>query len=187
MKRLKEIKTAYEYDRNYKLKRCSFLNQYGGGAEKAATILSLPRIEVEYILNLIKDLFKPTFRDLPKMIEEQIQRHPRLVTPFGFVRYIWDHDVNQAVAFWVASPAHCVIQDAVIRLHDRGALQRFNAVNLMHDALWWCPRTEDADECIAVAHEEFERASDVLVNSLGPFQCNADASKGIHMAAMLEA
>lgn len=182
--RLNEIKTQYEYERNYKLKRISFLNQYGGGAEKAATILRLPRLEVEQILSLIKNLFEKTFKDLPKAIENSLRRNPKLVTPFGFVRYIWDQDVNQAVAFWVASPAHCVIQDAVIRLHDRGALQRFNAVNLMHDALWWCPREEDADECIAVAHEEFERASDVLVNSLGAFQCNADASKGYDMAGM---
>lgn len=187
MKRLKEIKAEYEYDRNFKLKRISFLNQYGGQAAKAATILQLPQIEVQYILDMIKDLFKPTFRDLPKMIEERLNKHPRLVTPFGFVRYIWDHDVNQAVAFWVASPAHCVIQDAVIRLHDRGALRRFNACNLIHDALWWCPKEEDADECIAVAHEEFEQASDVLVNSLGPFHCSADASKGFDMAHMVEA
>jgi uracil-DNA glycosylase family 4 len=70
MRRLKEIKCQYEYERNYMIKRISFLNQYGGGAEKAATILRIPRIEVEAILNMIKDFFKPTFIDLPSKIEQ---------------------------------------------------------------------------------------------------------------------
>lgn len=186
MKRLKEIKSQYEYERNYMIKRISFLNQYGGGADKAATILRIPRLEVEAILNMIKDLFKPTFRDLPDRIEEMLQRNPRLVTPFGFPRFFWDGDVNQAVAFWVANPAHCVIQDATIRLDERGALEKYGAVNIMHDALWWCCREELAEECIAVAHEELERASEVLVNSLGPFHCAADAKMGPDMDSLID-
>lgn len=184
MKRLKEIKSQYEYERNYMIKRISFLNQYGGGAEKAATILRIPRIEVEAILDMIKDLFKPTFRDLPAKIEQQLRANPRIVSPFGFPRYFWDGDVNQAMAFWVANPAHCVIQDAVMRLDERGALERYGAVNIMHDALWWCCREQLADECITVAHEEMERASEVLVNSLGAFHCAADAKAGPDMDSL---
>jgi hypothetical protein len=91
------------------------------------------------------------------------------------------------MAFWVASPAHCVIQDAILRLDERGALDKYQAVNLMHDALWWCPREELAEECVAVATEEFERASDVLVNSLGKFFCHADAKRGPDMATLEDA
>jgi uracil-DNA glycosylase len=184
MKRLKEIKKDYEYERNYMIKRISFLNQYGGGAEKAATILRIHRIQVEAILNMIKDLFKPTFRDLPAKIEQQLRANPRLVSPFGFPRFFWDGDVNQAMAFWVANPAHCVIQDAVMRLAERGALEKYGAVNIMHDALWWCCPVELADECIQVAHEELGRPSEVLVNSLGAFHCAADAKMGPDMDSL---
>lgn len=182
--RLGEIKREYEYERNYLCKRVSFLNQYGGGAEKAATILRLPRVVVEQILEINRNLFKPTFKRLPQWLERQLRENPRLVTPFGFPRTFWDGDVNQAMAFWVASPAHCVIQDAVMRLDERGALAKYGACNLMHDALWWCCPEQLADECVAVAHEEFERASDVLVNSLGKFHCAADAKWGPHMAEL---
>jgi hypothetical protein len=187
MRRLKEIKCQYEYERNYMIKRISFLNQYGGGAEKAATILRIPRIEVEAILNMIKDLFKPTFRDLPAKIEQQLRANPRLVSPFGFPRFFWDGDANQAMAFWVANPAHCAIQDAVMRLDERGALEKYGAVNIMHDALWWCCPVELADECIEVAHEELGRPSEVLVNSLGPFHCAADAKWGPDMDSLVDA
>lgn len=186
LKRLKEIKAQYDYERNYLCKRISFLNQYGGQAEKAATILRLPRIEVEAILDINRQIFKEAFRDLPDRLERMLKRSPRLVTPFGFPRYFWDGDLNQALAFWVASPAHCVIQNAVIRLDERGALEKYGACNLMHDSLWWCCPEGLAEECIAVAHEEMEQASDVLVNSLGAFTCRADAKWGPDMDSLVE-
>lgn len=182
--RLREIKQQYDYERNYLCKRISFLNQYGGGAEKAATILRLPRLEVEAILDINRRIFKPTFRDLPDKLEKMAARNPRIVTAFGFPRYFWDNDPNQVLAFWVANPAHCTIQDAVIRLDERGALEQYGAVNLMHDAIWWCCPEQLAEECIAVAHEEMERPSDVLVNSLGAFTCAADAKIGADMNSL---
>lgn len=186
-KRLSEIKKQYDYERNYLCKRISFLNQYGGQGEKAATILRLPRIEVEAILDINREKFKKAFRDLPDKLERMLAKNPKLVTPFGFPRFFWDGDLNQALAFWVANPAHCVIQDAVMRLDERGALERYGACNLLHDALWWCCPEDLADECIAVAHEEMERASDVLVNSLGQFTCRADAKVGSDMNSLKDA
>lgn len=184
LKRLDEIKHQYSHERNYMVKRISFLNQYGGGAEKAATILRIPIMEVQTVLSVMKNTFKPAFQDFPKSVEKLLRQHPRLINAFGLIRWLWDQDANQGVAFLVASPAHCHIQDAVLRLHDRGALRKYNAVDFMHDALWWCPREELADECVAVAKEEFERPSEILVNSLGAFTCKADASRGYNMAEM---
>lgn len=186
LKRLKEIKKQYDYERNYLCKRVSFLSQFGGQAEKAATILRLPRIEVEVILNVNRSIFKQAFKELPEKLERMLRRNPKLVTPFGFPRYFWDADPNQAIAFWVANPAHCTIQDALIRLDDRGALEKYGACNLMHDAIWWCCPEQLADECIAVAHEELERPSEVLVNSLGAFTCKADAKVGTDMNSLME-
>jgi uracil-DNA glycosylase family 4 len=186
-KRLAEIKKQYDYERNYLCKRVSFLNQYGGGAEKAATILRLPRIQVEAILDISRNFFKPTFRDLPARIEAMLKKNPRLVSPFGFPRFFWDGNANDAVAFWVANPAHCVIQDAVIRLDEQGALERYNAINLMHDAVWWCPREELAQECIEIAQAEIGRASDVLINKLGAFTVAVDAKLGQDMNSLRDA
>lgn len=187
LKRLKEIKTQYDFERNYLCKRVSFLNQYGGKAEKAATILRLPRMQVQAILDIAQEQFKPAFKDLPERVDAMLRRHPKLTTAFGFPRYFWDSDPNQAIAFWVASPAHCTIQDAVLRLDERGALERYGACNLMHDALWWCCPEDLAEECVAVAKEELGRPSVVLVNSLGSFTCAADAKMGRNMASLQDA
>lgn len=186
LKRLKEIKKQYDYERNYLCKRVSFLSQFGGQAEKAATILRLPRIEVEAILDVNRSIFKAAFKKLPEQIEKMLKQNPRLVTAFGFPRFFWDADPNQAIAFWVANPAHCTIQDALIRLDERGALEKYGACNLMHDAIWWCCPEQLADECIAVAHEELERPSNVLTNSLGAFICKADAKVGPDMDSLME-
>lgn len=179
---LKQIKKEHQHERNAYVKRVSFLNQYGGGAEKAASILGLDIMLVERVLHVIAAPFPKVFRDLPKRIEKQIQQHPRIISPHGCCRYFWDLDIKQAVAFTVSNPAHCHIQDALIRLFEQGAFAKYGACNFPHDALWYhCP-DDLIDECIAVTREEFEKPSDILINSLGAFWCSADAQVGPSLA-----
>jgi uracil-DNA glycosylase family 4 len=183
-KRLTQIKQEHQHTRDFMVKRCSFLNQYGGSAEKAASILHLPVMEVEYVLQTIKNLFPDSFKKFPKWIGKQLRRNPALTTPFGCRRIFWDSDPLQAVAFWVANQAHCAIQDAILRLDAQGALEKYDAVNLMHDALWLHPAEDLVDECITVVQSEFERASEVLINKLGAFTCRSDAQVGDDMDSL---
>jgi len=185
-RRLKEIKRAHEHDRNFKLKRVAYLMQFMGGAEKAYKILTAfdSVIEVQQLMDMIKTLFPKAFKDFPASVEQRMKQYPRLISPSGGCRWFWDYDLQQAVAFSVSNPFHCHVQDALIRLWERGALLKYEGVNFTHDAVWMHPRVELVDEAIAVAKEEFERPSEILVNSLGAFQCMSDAQVGDVLSEM---
>lgn len=186
--RLKEIKTAHAHDRNAKVKRTLFLMQFGGGADKMFRILNgggfVSVVEVQALMDLIKDLFPRTFRDFPKQTKRLLAVSPRLVSPFGCTRWFWDQDAEQGTAFRVSNPAHCHIQAALVRLHAGGVFREFNAVNFAHDALWSMPRVQDAEECKRVVTAEFEKPSEVLVNSLGAFYVHGDSQIGEDMNSM---
>ncbi len=143
-------------------------------------------MEVQLVLDTIKNLFPKSFRDFPKSIERQLKKSPRLVSSYGCARFFWDADLPQAIAFSVANPAHCTIQAELLRLHDRGALVKYGLCNFMHDAGWFCVKEELAEECVKVVREEFERPSEVLVNSLGAFTCRSDAKWGPDMDSLVD-
>lgn len=183
---LKSIKKAHGHERNAFVKRVSFLNQYGGGADKASRILSLDILLVEKVLQAIAEPFPRVFKDFPRSVDRRMRERGKLISPHGCTRYFWDLDLKQAVAFSVSNPAHCHIQDALIRLFDRGMFARYGACNFPHDSLWYHCKEELVDECIKVTKEEFEKPSEVLVNSLGPFQCGTDAKVGDSLVEMEE-
>jgi len=177
-RRLKEINKQYNHIRNSMVKRITYLMQYGGGAEKAATILRVAVAEVEGLISFITQLFPLSFADFPKKIKALVKQHPRLVSPHGHCRWMWDGDLQQAIAFMVANPFHAHIQDAIVRLFQQGVFSRYNVVNFTHDALWLHPLEADVPAAIKAVQVEFERPSEILVNSLGAFWCSADAQVG---------
>lgn len=184
-KRLREVRDAHSYERNFILKRIAFLRQFSGGAQKAASIMKVPVMEVMEIFNMMDELFAPTFKKFPASVAAMLKKEPRIISAFACQRYFWDGDPQQSVAFLPANSAHCHIQDALIRLWERGALDRYHAVDFVHDALWYMCPTELVDECIAVTKEEFERPSSVLVSEkLGAFFVHADASTGPSMGEL---
>lgn len=181
--RLKEIKREHQHERNYKVKRVSFLNQYLGGAQKAASILKLPVIEVQYILDLIADLFPKAFKEYPDSVR-RMMRNCHVQTAFGCHRFIWDRKIQEGVATMVANSAHCHIQSALIRLFNQGVFSAYEAVNFAHDSLWMHPLNNQVESALNAVRTEFERPSTVLVNSLGPFTCLSDAECGPSMIEM---
>ena len=175
---LKSVKEEHKHERNAYVKRVSFLNQYGGGAEKASRILGLDISLVEKVLQAIAAPFPRVFRDFPHSVDRRMKGNGRLISPHGCCRYFWDLDLKQAVAFSVSNPAHCHIQSALVRLFEQGAFEKYGACNFCHDSVWYhCPENL-IDGCISITKKEFEKPSDVLVNSLGPFFCSADAKVG---------
>lgn len=179
-----------KYIRNYKVKRVVHGVTFGMKARKLYRMYSQNfenEREAQGLIDLLAELFPRTFLAFPNWIREQINNVSpcRLVSPFKHHRFFWDYDMEQATAFLPSNCAHCHIQAALVRLRDGGALHRYEAINFTHDALWLHPRTEDVAGCIEVVQFEFERPSDVLVDSpLGAFQCNSDAEVGYDLAHM---
>lgn len=184
--RLKQIKSDYQFERNFKVKRTTFLMQYGGGPEKMFTILQPAFVSVIQVMDLmdrIKQLFPKTFTNFPAMARKML-KGCRVVSPFGCHRFIWDRKIQEGVAFLASNSAHCHVQSALIRLFGAGVFSAYEAVNFAHDSLWMHPLERDADNAIAVVKGEFERPSTVLHNQLGAFYCHADAQVGYSMDAM---
>lgn len=180
LKRLKEIKKQYDWEYNF-AKRVSFNMQYLGGAEKAAHTLRVPVLQVVALMELIKGLFPKSFKEFPEKVRRQMKQHPRLMSQQGACRWLWEPDIQQGVAFAVANEFHCHWQSGLIRLHERGLMQKYEACNFCHDDIWFHVREKLADECIERCREELEQPSSVLVNSLGHFQVNTEVQRGYDM------
>ena len=181
---LKSIKKEHQHERDAYVKRVSFLNQFGGKAERASQILDLDLSLVARVLESITDPFPKVFDEFWDRVDRQIHKHPRIISPHKCVRWFWDLDLKEAVAYTVSNPAHCHIQDALIRLFETGAFAKYGCCNFTHDALWYHCREDLVSECIAVTKEEFEKPSEVLINSLGAFHCPADSKIGDSLVEM---
>lgn len=145
------------------------------------------RHEAQQLIDTLYHLFPKTFVLFPQWVNEQIRNVTpwRLRSPFGHHRIFYDFDLEQATAYLPSNCSHCDFQLGLVRLWRSGALRHFEAINSTHDALWLHPRTELVEECIATVQYEFEKPSDVLVDSpLGPFQCGSDAEMGDDLAYM---
>ena len=145
------------------------------------------RQEAKTLFGLFDHLFPRTFVVYPEQVANQLRNETpwRLRSPFGHHRFFWDYDKEQSTAFGPSNCSHCHIQAALVRLYRSGALERFEACNMTHDALWLHPETRLVEECIRTVQYEFEAPSEILVDSpLGPFQCNSDAEVGEDLAHM---
>lgn len=143
-------------------------------------------LEAQALVELIQSLFPQAFVEYPKSIQKRIKANPRLVSPTGHQRWVWSGDLEQAVSFEPANIAHCHMFDSMLIMQERGLLDRWQLVNMIHDCLiFHCPN-ELIDECIEGSREIMERQSTVLVDSpLGiPFQCSSDVEIGVTMAEM---
>lgn len=159
--------------------------------QRTKFINTLGRAEAAKLMQLMRDLFPLTFDDknpraFPYKIAQQIATTTRyhLKSPYGHIRWFWDLDKEKSTAYLPSNCAHCHIQTGLLLLDQIGALERFEAVNFTHDALWYhCP---DAlvSECLEQTKRVFERESDVLINRWGAFQCNSDAEIGPDLAHM---
>lgn len=144
--------------------------------------------EAKKLVKLIQHLFPRAFVQFPIEIEDRIRRITKchLKSPAGHNRWFYDLNLEEAVAFLPANIAHGHIDDVALRLHDQGALDKYQFVNWIHDSLLFhCP-LDLVDECVEVVKSEMEAASDVCVNELGKFQCNADVKVGPSLAEMKE-
>jgi uracil-DNA glycosylase len=144
--------------------------------------------EAKKLVALIQRLFPRAFSDFPRDIEDRIRRVTKcyLKSPAQHNRWLWDLNLEEAVAFLPANIAHAHIDDVALRLNDQGLLDKFQLVNWIHDSLLFhCP-VNDVQSCIEIVKSEMERASDVCENELGKFQCNVDAKIGLSLAEMSE-
>ncbi len=124
-----------------------------------------------------------------------------LLNKHGFIRWFWDvlhinprtgeaepgEQCEAAIAFNVQCDAHGHIKDAALRLNERGLLEKYRLVNIVHDELFFeCP-IEYRDEALVLVKEEMERPSTVLVDPVlcpGGLVVKVEAKMGPNMREM---
>lgn len=108
--------------------------------------------EAENIRGIMKTLFPQIFAFQDKIVA-QAHRDKKLVSPFGYVRRFYEamvmkpgyaslvkgEDAEKVIAFLPANTAFAIKKEAMIRLEQQGANDRFCLFNEVHDSLMYEP------------------------------------------------
>ena len=158
------------------------------------------RAEAQAIHDLMKSLFPKVFAWQTE-IRNLAHAQKFLKTQFGCIRrfydvFRWDYvrgvwrpgdQAEECIAFPPSNLAHCHIKLAMMRLDDRGLLDKYKLVNFIKDSLVFeCP-TGLVDECVHEVRRELEAPSAVLIdNEVAPtgFWVGTDVEVGPDWASM---
>lgn len=158
------------------------------------------RAEAQAIHDLMKALFPKVFAWQTE-IRNLAHAQKYLKTEFGCIRrfydvFRWDYvrgvwrpgdQAEECIAFPPSNLAHCHIKLAMMRLNDRGLLDKYKLVNFIKDSLVFeCPATL-IDECVHEVRRELEAPSTVLIDSeVAPtgFWVGTDVEVGSDWASM---
>ncbi len=196
----------FEKIRNEKAKRAILGIGFGLGAEKLFNMNQdsfANKAEAKKIQDLIKELFPKVFK-FQGAIREKAYRQGYLDNRWGFRRYFWDvyhwdsrrgslvpgNDAEACIAYLPSSGAFGMLRAVILRLEERGLLERYGFCNTVHDSVLFHCRLDRALECIDEVLTELQspciELADPLVAPNG-FTCGAEASIGFNWAEMYDA
>jgi len=152
--------------------------------------------EAKRLLDLIKALFPKVFAWQEETCD-LADRQGYLQSRWGNRRWFWDvyswsnrggiwtkrkgRDAEKAIAFLPSTDAHYMLRKKLMDMEARGWLERFQLINIVHDALvFHCP-VALVEECISLIKAELESPVIELADSIvAPegFWCRAEASFG---------
>jgi DNA polymerase I-like protein with 3'-5' exonuclease and polymerase domains len=130
--------------------------------------------EAKKVMELLDQLFpkSKTYRERICLVAHE---QGYLLSRFGCIRWFWEvfkweggryvsggDDHEAALSFFTQNDAHCYLKDAVLRLQNMGALDRYGFMNTIHDSLMFeCP-VELKDEAISIVAREMEYPNQTL-------------------------
>jgi hypothetical protein len=134
--------------------------------------------EAKRVMELLDQLF-PKSKRYRERICQVAHEQGYLLSRFGCIRWFWEvfkweggkfvsggDDHEAALSFFTQNDAHCYLKDALLRLNEYGALDRYGFMNTIHDSLMFeCP-LELRDEAIRTVAEEMERPNVTLSDPL---------------------
>jgi uracil-DNA glycosylase family 4 len=172
------IKKAHKDVRDRKAKPAILGYGFGLGARKLydMNLESFASLrEAQAVIDMLNSLFPKTaqFREDIKTLAHQ---QSYLLSSHGYIRYLFEakrwnprtsrwiggEDAEKAIAFLPANDAFGHIKDCILRLEERGLLERYGFINQIHDSLMFEPRSSLVDECLLEVAAEMEAPSDVL-------------------------
>ena len=158
--------------------------------------------EAKRLLDLLKSLFPKVFA-WQESICLEADRRKLLISRWGAVRrfyevFRWERTLNgwkpkggkdaeKAKAFFPANDAHGMLRYKLLEMNSKGLLERWQLINVIHDAVLFHPPDAVVDECIHLAKEMLESPVTILADPIvcpEGFVCAAEASVGSDWADM---
>jgi DNA polymerase-1 len=158
------------------------------------------RAEAQEVYDLLDRLF-PVAKKWRDQIRKQAHSQGYLISKHGYIRhfhevYKWDpkrqglvpgNDSEAAIAFLPANDAFGHIKEAMLRVEEMGANERYGFVNQIHDSLMFCCPDRLVMECLKVVSREMLRPSTYLADPIlcpEGLWCGVEAGVGQCRAAM---
>lgn len=197
---LGEIKASHKRVRNFQAKPAILGLGFGMGYKRLYfenRDFFSGETEAKRLLDLIKSLFPKVFQWQDAVVAEADEKG-YLTNAFGRRRWFWEAtqwrkskfgsweksngpDAEKAKAFLPASNAHDMLKEKLLAMSEWGWLDKYQLVNLVHDAtIFHCP-TELVEEAAANIKNWLEAPVAQLADAEicpGGFSCGAEASVG---------
>lgn len=201
--RLRWIKDNHTQIRNKKAKPALLGMGFGLGADKLYRMNedSFENVaEAKRTIDMMKGIFPKIF-DYQTQTRNLAHAQKFLKTEFGCIRrfydvFRWDYvrgvwrsgdQAEECIAFPPANIAHCHFKLAMMRLEDRGLLEKYHLIAYIKDALIFeCPESL-VDECVHEVKMELEAPSTILVDpevAPGGFAVGTEAEVGTDWSRM---
>lgn len=124
-----------------------------------------------------------------------------LTTDYGTIRHFWDvlyidprtgvaapgEQAESAIAFRVQGNAHGYLKEVLLRLQEKGLLERYGLCNIVHDSVFFEVETALLEEAIYNVVAEMEQPSQILKDPIlcpGGLVIAAEAKWGANMSEM---
>lgn len=179
--RLAEIKGANRRIRDERAKRAILGYGFGMGWRKLYMMNrdSFSNMgEAKQVMDTLNGLF-PRACQWRDKVRQQAHDQGYLLSRYGCIRWFWEvfkwdgtkwaaggDDSEAAVAFLPANDAFCHIKDAMRRLNALDALNKYQLINQIHDALMFEIPDVHLQEALCVVSAEMSRPSEVLVDPI---------------------
>lgn len=201
--RLGNIKSKYKSLRDKKAKPAILGIGFGLGVTKLHKMNkdSFDSVkEAKEVITLIQHLFPKIFQ-YQEMVKTKAHQQGYLLSKHGYLRRFFEvkrfdfkyqswkagESAEAAIAFQPANIAFGEMRDRLIELEEKGLLEKYSFINMVHDSvIFECP---DAlvGECVQVVSAILERPSTVLIDPrLGAFSCPCEASVGQDWSQLVE-
>lgn len=144
---------------------------YAGNEESFAS-----KREVENLRDMYFSIF-PAIGRFQHEITLRAHRDKKLVSPYGYVRRFYEslkpswngglergEQASEVIAFLPANTAFCLKKEAMLRLDESGANDRYWLFNEVHDSLNYEPLESQIEEAAQVVYREMTAPSKILVD-----------------------
>lgn len=180
MNTLKELKKdpKFKYVRDAKAKHAILGINNGMGSNKLYDKYreSFDSLAEAKALQAMLRVEFPDFFRWQNDVRREAHQKGFLETKYGCIRYFWEvfkkvngqwvsgESSEECIAYRLSNNAHCHMRDRVIEMDDKGLLERYGLVNIIHDEVKFVCANELVEENLKTIPAIMSRPSEVMIH-----------------------